>query len=83
MAEDWSIGLTAVILQAVNWYILEHREQFFHYIRLKKRKVDYEWAHKKKWNAFVGSAYLIAAYVESFVLCVRSSKKLLFKKSRI
>ena len=51
--------------------------------QIEKRKVDYEWMHKKKWNAFIGSAYLIAAYAESFVLCVRSSKKLLFKKSRI
>lgn len=51
--------------------------------QIEKRKVDYEWAHKKKWNALVGSTYLITAYAESFVLCVRSSKKLLFKKSRI
>lgn len=39
LAEDWSIGLTAVILQVVNWYILEHRERFFRYIKLKKEKL--------------------------------------------
>lgn len=51
--------------------------------QIEKRKVDFEWIHKRKWNAIVGSGYVIAAYVKSFVLCICSLKKLLIKKSRI
>ena len=51
--------------------------------QIEKRKVDFEWTNKKKWSMPVGLVNIMAAYAESFVLCIRSSKKLLFKKSNI
>lgn len=51
--------------------------------QIEKRKVDFEWTHKKKWNALIGCTYIIAAYMESLLLCILSSKKLIFKRSRI
>lgn len=51
--------------------------------QIERRKVDFEWKHKKKWNAWVGCKSVVTAYIESLGLCVRSSKKLIFKRFKI
>lgn len=51
--------------------------------QIERRKVDFEWNHKKKWNAWSGCKSTIAAYMESFNLCVHSSRKLIFKRFKI
>ena len=51
--------------------------------QVERRKVDFEWKYKKKWNAWAGCKFTIAAYIESLGLCIRSSKKLIFKRFKI
>lgn len=51
--------------------------------QIERRKVDFEWMYKKKWDVWVGCKFMIAAYIESLGLCIRSSKNLIFKRFKI
>ncbi len=51
--------------------------------QVERRKVDFEWKYKKNWNAWAWCSSTVAAYIESLGLCIRSSKKLIFKRFKI
>ena len=51
--------------------------------QIERRKVDFEWVNKKKWNAWFGCKTMVVAYLESLGLCISSSKKLIFKRFKI
>lgn len=53
------------------------------FYQVEMRKVNFEWNHRKKWDALVGGAQTISAYINSFGLCVRSSRKLVLKRFKI